>query len=78
MLHTALSNVTQARRLLFTPTAADMQTYVSLLTGDPEDPNDMTDNAANKAQVLALTHLFLVHGRSWQHLRPFIVAGGFR
>jgi hypothetical protein len=29
-----------------------------------------------QAQAALLGHLFLVHGRSWQRVRPFIEAGG--
>lgn len=64
--------------MLYTPTAADMALYVQLLGGDPHTPSDLVNNAANKAQVLAVTHLFMVHGRVWTCLRPCIEAGGLR
>lgn len=68
----------QARQLLFAPTSADMASvYPQLLLGDEQHPGDM-EIAANKAQVIALTHMYLVHGRSWQHMRPFIEGGGLR
>jgi hypothetical protein len=33
---------------------------------------------AVQAQAAVLGHLFLVHGRSWQRVRPFIEAGGLK
>jgi hypothetical protein len=64
----------QARELLFYPAAEDMGLYPQLLAAPPAGAPDTHPQA--KAQVLALTALYLVHARCWERVKPFIEAGG--
>lgn len=54
-----------------------MAEYPRLLEGDAEHPGDL-ELPENKVQAFALSHFWLVHGRSWQCMKPFILAGGLR
>jgi len=66
----------QVQQLLFAPNQSQMGLYAQLLLGDPH-VSDL-GVAANKAQIMVLSHMYLVHGRCWNNLRPFIEAGGLR
>jgi hypothetical protein len=69
-----LCSCSQARELLFYPTAEDMELYPRLLAAQPAGAPDSHPQA--KAQVLALTGLYLVHARCWERVKPFSEAGG--
>jgi len=72
------THLMQIIRLLFCPGVEHMHLYPALLTGDPDSPSDLRTNQANKVQATVLAHLWLVHGRCWSRMRPFIEAGGLR
>jgi hypothetical protein len=67
----------QVRQLLFAPSSYHMGLYPQLLQGDTKSPTDF-DIPANKLQALILVHMYLVHGRCWENVKPFIEAGGLR
>lgn len=67
----------QVQELLFAPNSTQMGLYAQLLLGDTQHVSDL-GAAANKAQIMVLSHMYLVHGRCWNNLRPFIEAGGLR
>lgn len=68
----------EVRRILFAPQPSDMSQYVAMLAGDATRPRDLSGSAHNRVQAAALGHLFLVHGRIWERLRPLIENDGLR
>lgn len=54
-----------------------MGLYPLLLRGDETHPGDL-DISANRLQGLVLGHMFLVHSKCWERVKPFIAAGGLR
>lgn len=68
----------EVRRILFAPQPSDMSQYVAMLAGDATRPRDLSGSAHNRVQAAALGHLFLVHGRIWERLCPFIENDGLR
>ncbi|KAK2956474.1 hypothetical protein BLNAU_8528 [Blattamonas nauphoetae] len=65
----------QVQSLLFVPTPRDMTLYPLLITSAPA--HDM-QHPQTKTQIPFLSVLYLFHSFSWDHVLPFVLAGGLR